>query len=181
MREAQIFPVSGEAPEARVFVTQLAMEFRQTSQKDVVIDMYCYRRHGHNEGDEPSFTQPLMYAKIKERPTLTEVYTETLILRGDLTVDETEAINREFQAKLQAAVEEVKSGPRPTGMSGYGGRWSGLSRHYSHAPVPTGVAQETLQRITEAMAATPQGFTVHPKIVRLLESRLQDMKDGKSV
>jgi 2-oxoglutarate dehydrogenase E1 component len=181
MIEVPIFHVNGEDPEAAVYVADLALEFRQTFHKDVVIDMYCYRRHGHNEGDEPSFTQPVMYAKIKERPSLSEVYTETLILRGDLTVEETEAINREFQDKLQAAVEEVKGGPRETGMRGYAGRWNGMAPQYSHAPVATGVPHETLLRITEAMATTPQGFTVHPKIVRLLETRLQDMKDHKPV
>src|SRR5205823_2865024 len=99
--QAPIFHVNGEDPEAAVYVAELALDFRQTFKKDVVIDMYCYRRHGHNEGDEPSFTQPLMYAKIQDRPTISEVYTEQLIMRGDLTVEETEAIVQEFQAKLQ--------------------------------------------------------------------------------
>jgi 2-oxoglutarate dehydrogenase E1 component len=181
MIEVPIFHVNGEDPEAAVYVAELALEFRQTFHKDVVIDMYCYRRHGHNEGDEPSFTQPVMYAKIKERPTLTEVYTETLILRGDLTVEETEAITREFQQKLQAAVEEVKSGPMQTGMKGYSGRWSGLTRQYSHTPVETGVPQATLQKIADAMASVPQGFHVHPKIAKLLESRAADVRDRKPI
>jgi 2-oxoglutarate dehydrogenase E1 component len=182
MIEVPIFHVNGEDPEAAVYVAELALEFRQTFHKDVVIDMYCYRRHGHNEGDEPSFTHPVMYAKIKDRPTVSDVYTETLILRGDLTVEETEAITQEFQTKLDAAVELVKSaGPQPTGMRGYSGRWNGMSRQYSHAPAQTGVPHETLLRITQAMATVPEGFTVHPKIVRLLESRLQDMKDKKPV
>jgi 2-oxoglutarate dehydrogenase E1 component len=89
MIQVPIFHVNAEDPEAAVYVAELAMEFRQTFHKDVVIDMFCYRRHGHNEGDEPSFTQPLMYAKIKDRPTLSEVYTERLILKGDFSADET--------------------------------------------------------------------------------------------
>jgi 2-oxoglutarate dehydrogenase E1 component len=181
MIEVPIFHVNGEDPEAAVYIAELALEFRQTFQKDVVIDMYCYRRHGHNEGDEPSFTQPVMYAKIKERPTLTEVYTETLILRGDLTVEETEAITREFEQKLQAAAEEVKTGPKPTGMRGYGGRWSGFTRQFSHTPVETGVPYEVLERVTQAMATVPEGFTVHPKIIRLLESRVQEVKERKPI
>src|SRR5262249_40360947 len=156
-------------------------DFRQTFHKDVVIDMYCYRRHGHNEGDEPSFTQPLMYAKIKDRPTLTEIYTETLILRGDLTVEESEAITGTFQTKLQAAAEQVKAGPKQTGMKGYGGRWQGLTRQFSHAAVETGVPHETLLRVAEAMSTVPQGFTAHPKIIRLLETRLQEIKERKPV
>ncbi len=89
MIEVPIFHVNGEDPEAAVFVAELALEFRQTFHKDVFIDMYCYRRWGHNEGDEPSFTQPVMYAKILERPSLSEIYTETLLMRGDLTFEET--------------------------------------------------------------------------------------------
>lgn len=181
MIEVPIFHVNGEDPEAACYVAELAVEFRQTFHKDVVIDMYCYRRHGHNEGDEPSFTQPVMYAKIKDRPTLTEVYTETLILRGDLKVEETEAITREFQAKLQAATEKVTAGPRQTGMKGYAGRWSNLSRQYSHAPVETGVSQETLQEITRAMTTVPAEFAAHPKALRLLETRGQEMRERKPV
>ena len=86
MIQAPIFHVNGEDPEAAVYVAELAFDFRQTFHRDVVIDMFCYRRHGHNEGDEPAFTQPLMYAKIRERPTQSEVYTEQLVLSGDLTV-----------------------------------------------------------------------------------------------
>src|SRR5262249_18567064 len=144
MIQVPIFHVNAEDPEAAVYVAELALEFRQTFHKDVVLDMYCYRRHGHNEGDEPSFTQPIMYGKIKDRPSLSEVYTETLILRGDLTADASEAIVNEFQAKLQASQEEVRSGPpRHRGMVGYGGRWKGLARDYSHTPVETGVPLAT--------------------------------------
>jgi 2-oxoglutarate dehydrogenase E1 component len=180
MIEVPIFHVNGEDPEATVFVTQLAAEFRQTFQKDVVIDMYCYRRHGHNEGDEPSFTQPLMYAQIKDRPTISEVYTEQLILRGDLTVDEDEAIVKGFQDKLQEAQEQVKAGPpQPVGMSGYAGRWKGLTRYYSHAPAETAVPLPTLEKITAGLARVPPDFTVHPKIVKQLEARVKELAERK--
>ncbi|MBV9124554.1 MAG: 2-oxoglutarate dehydrogenase E1 component [Planctomycetes bacterium] len=176
MIEVPIFHVNGEDPEATVFVAELALEFRQTFHKDVVIDMFCYRRHGHNEGDEPAFTQPLMYAKIKDRPTLSEIYTEQLILRGDLTVDETEAIDQNFQAKLQAAQEEVKvSPPRQRGMLGYGGRWEGMTSHYSHIPVETGVPYETLLAVTEGVTRVPEGFHLNPKIERLFRDRHEAM------
>jgi 2-oxoglutarate dehydrogenase E1 component len=180
MIEVPIFHVNGEDPEATTFVTQLAVEFRQTFHKDVVIDMYCYRRHGHNEGDEPSFTQPLMYAKIKDRPTLSEVYTEQLILRGDLTVDEEEAIVKDFQEKLQAAQQEVKSGPpQRVGMRGYSGRWRTLSARYSHAPAETAVSFETIQKITAGLSRVPPDFTVHPKIVKQLEARVKELAERK--
>jgi len=182
MIQVPIFHVNGEDPEATVFVTELALEFRQKFHNDVVVDMYCYRRHGHNEGDEPSFTQPLMYAKIRERPTLSEVYTEQLIMRGDLTADETEAIDNEFQHKLQGALEEVRTGPpEVAGMRAPGGRWEGLSRHYTHEPVETGVPRETLVTITEGLARVPEHFAVHPKIARQLEGRLKDLREGRPV
>jgi 2-oxoglutarate dehydrogenase E1 component len=182
MIQVPIFHVNAEDPEAAVFVAELALEFRQTFHKDVVVDLYCYRRHGHNEGDEPSFTQPLMYSKIKDRPTLSEVYTEQLIMRGDLTVDETEAIDVDFQAKLQSAQQQVRAGPpRRRGMGSFGGVWRGLSARYSHAPVETAVPEQTLHRITDALTTVPEHFTLNPKIARLLEIRRTEMTERKPI
>jgi 2-oxoglutarate dehydrogenase E1 component len=182
MIQAPIFHINGEDPEAAVYVADLAFEFRQTFHKDVVLDLYCYRRHGHNEGDEPSFTQPLMYSKIHDRPSLTEVYTEQLIMRGDLTADETEAIVEEFQSKLNSAQQEVKSGPpRRRGMPAFGGRWQGMSSRYSHAPVDTGVPYERLLAIAEGAARVPDGFNLHPKVARVLEGRRQEVQERKPI
>jgi len=181
MLQVPIFHVNGEDPEAAVFVAELAMEFRQTFNRDVVIDMYCYRRHGHNEGDEPAFTQPLMYQKIRERPTLSEVYTETLVMRGDLTAEETEAIDQEFQAKLQKAQHEVKGKPRRRNTVGFTGRWTGLGTKYSHTPIATGVPIETLRQITDALTRVPETFTPNPKIVKQLEARRTEFEQGKSI
>jgi 2-oxoglutarate dehydrogenase E1 component len=182
MIQAPIFHVNGEDPEAAVYVADLALDFRQTFKKDVVIDMFCYRRHGHNEGDEPSFTQPLMYAKIKDRPTISELYTEQLIMRGDLTVDETEAIDTAFQGKLQAAQREVRSSqparPAPRDMAG---QWEGFTPRYSHAPVETGVGFETLLYITQSMARAPENFAVNPKIQRVLDDRVQEMRGQQPI
>src|SRR5262249_59809446 len=110
---------------------------------------------GHNEGDEPSFTQPVMYAKIQEHPSLSEVYTEQLLIRGDLTAEEHESITEEFHSRLEKAQEEVKASPRQGGMRGHQGRWRSLSPVYSHASVPTGVPFETLQKIAEKLARLP--------------------------
>jgi 2-oxoglutarate dehydrogenase E1 component len=182
MIQVPIFHVNAEDPEAAVFVAELAMEFRQTFSKDVVIDLYCYRRHGHNEGDEPSFTQPLMYRKIKDRPALGAVYAEELILRGNLTADETEAIVQDFQAKLQAAQQEVRtSPPRRRGMIAFHGRWQGLTPKYSHAPVPTGVPYEKLAALTQALTRVPEHFTANPKIARLLEVRETEMRERRPI
>jgi 2-oxoglutarate dehydrogenase E1 component len=180
MIQAPIFHVNAEDPEAAVYLAELALEFRQTFRKDVVIDLFCYRRHGHNEGDEPSFTQPVMYAKIKERPTLSEVYTEQLILRGDLTADETEAIDRAFQQKLHAAQQEVRAGGlvRRDGHD-RGGRWQGMTHRYSPAPVPTGVPYDRLLAVAEAMARVPDSFTPNPKVLRLLEARRDEVRQRR--
>lgn len=182
MIQVPIFHVNGEDPEAAVYVAELAMEFRQKFHKDVVIDMYCYRRHGHNEGDEPSFTQPVMYRKIQERPSLTEVYVEQLILRGDLSVDETEAISQDFQAKLHQAQQETKkSPPRRRGMPSFGGLWKGLTANYSFEPVETGVPYETLMEITAALTSVPEKFAVNPKIARQLEGRREEMAARRTI
>ncbi len=181
MIEVPIFHVNGEDPEAAVFAAELAVEFRQTFHKDVFIDMYCYRRWGHNEGDEPSFTQPVMYAKILERPSLSEVYTETLLMRGDLTYEETQAIVQEFQNRLDKAQEEVKAAPHYAGMRGYQGRWKSLSPQFTMEPADTGVPLETLDKITRTLTSVPPDFTIHPKIARMLENRARDMVERRAV
>jgi 2-oxoglutarate dehydrogenase E1 component len=182
MTDAPIFHVNGEDPEAAVYVAELALEFRQTFRRDVVIDLYCYRRHGHNEGDEPSFTQPLMYRKIKDRPSIAELYTERLIMRGDLSVAETEAEDEKFHQKLQTALQEVKSGPpRFAGMRGFAGHWKGLTPKYSHAPVATGVPLGTLQEIVAAITHVPESFKANAKIARQLDHRRRDFDQRKPV
>jgi len=182
MIQVPIFHVNAEDPEAAAYVAELAMEFRQTFHKDVVIDMFCYRRHGHNEGDEPSFTQPLMYAKIKDRPTLSEVYTERLILNGDFSADETEAIDKSFEEKLRAAEREGKSGPPvTTGMRGYTGRWQGFSTQYSGDEIRTGVPLARLREIAEKTTHVPEDFAVHPKVLRQLEARREHMERGDPI
>ena len=105
MIQAPIFHVNAEDPEAAVFVAELALEFRQIFNRDVVIDLYCYRKHGHNEGDEPSFTQPLMYSKIKDRPSVSTSTPNNWSKRGDVTAEEAEALQREFQEMLGRGAE----------------------------------------------------------------------------
>jgi 2-oxoglutarate dehydrogenase E1 component len=182
MIQVPIFHVNGEDPEAAVYVAELAFDFRQTFNRDVVIDVFCYRRHGHNEGDEPAFTQPLMYRKIRERPTLTEVYTEQLILGGDLTAAETEALSAKFEGKLQAALEHVRTGTRfAEGMHGFERQWKGLTPHFSHAPVQTGVPRERLEAITETLSLVPEYFNLHPKIARQLEERHKEFQEHRPI
>jgi 2-oxoglutarate dehydrogenase E1 component len=168
--QAPIFHVNGEDPEAACYVAELALEFRQTFRQDMIIDLFCYRKYGHNEGDDPSYTQPIMYSKIRGRPSPALVYTETLIMTGDLTVAETEAITTRFQEKLQQSLEEVKTGPAsyPV-MYGYDGQWKGLTADYSQEPVMTGVDEKVLQRIADQLLNPPEGFRVNAKITHLFE------------
>ncbi|HEY8506315.1 MAG TPA: 2-oxoglutarate dehydrogenase E1 component, partial [Gemmataceae bacterium] len=179
MIQAPIFHVNAEDPEAAVYVTELALEFRQAFRRDVVIDLYCYRRHGHNEGDEPSFTQPVMYQKIKARPSVTAVYTEQLIREGVLTPEEAHALDEEFQQKLDRAQEEVKGElPRRRISRSYAARWKGLKARYSHAPVETGAPREVLDRIADHITRVPNGFHLHSKIARQFEARRQELAEG---
>ncbi len=182
MIQVPIFHVNGEDPEATVFVAELALEFRQAFNRDVIIDMFCYRRHGHNEGDEPAYTQPLMYSKIRSRPSLSTIYIEQLVMSGDLTVDESEAITKKFEDKLNHALDEVRTGPAEYPiMHGFEGTWRGLTNHYSHAPVATGVDEETLRLIAAGLNRVPENFAVHPTIARIFKNRQQELQDRKPV
>src|SRR5439155_9721846 len=156
MIQAPIFHVNAEDPEAAVYLAELAVEFRQTFRRDVVLDLVCFRRHGHNEGDNPAFTQPVMYAKIKTHPSQLQIYEENLVLHGDLTAEAAEAIDEKFQEKLKKAQEEVKKEPpKKRGMRGFSGRWGGLRPRYSFAPVNTAVPYELLREVSDRIVQMP--------------------------
>ena len=166
MVQAPIFHVNGDDPEACVRVARLAFAFRQAFQKDVVIDMVCYRRFGHNEGDEPGYTQPQMYERIEGRRSVRKLYTEALVNRGDITLDEAEKALDDFSTRLQTALDETRSSapPKPTVLVN--------APPVVVLPSPeTGVAREVLDRVTAALHDVPEGFTVHPKLARQLEAR----------
>lgn len=181
MIEAPIFHVNAEDPEACVFAAGLALDFRNTFHKDVFLDMYCYRKHGHNEGDEPSFTQPIMYEKIRTHPSVTEIYTDVLVTRGDLTIEQSEAITAEFQEKLHQAQVETKKTPRYVGMRGFSGRWKSLTPQVSSDPVATSVRADTLRKIAETISRVPEGFHLHPKMKPILEARLHDVAERQPI
>jgi multifunctional 2-oxoglutarate metabolism enzyme len=167
MVQAPIFHVNGDDPEACVRVARLAFAFHQAFHKDVVIDLVCYRRHGHNEGDDPSYTQPLMYKKIDEHPSVRTLYTTTLVRRGDITEEDAEHVEADFNARLQAALDETRSSAPP--------KIETLPERppLSRVPLslPTGVDRGLLDAIAQRMWTTPVGFTVHPKLVRQIEQR----------
>ena len=182
MIEVPIFHVNAEDPEACVYVAKLAIDFRETFGQDVVIDLICYRKHGHNENDEPAFTQPLMYEKIRDRPTIRAIYTDKLIASGELTSEEAETIAETFRDKLQAVYDEVHDhAAKIPGTPGFGGSWKGYKPNYSFAPVDTGVPAETLKQITKATSTIPDGFHVNPKIKRQLDARLKTIESGEGI
>ncbi len=175
MIEVPIFHVNGDDPEAVVYVAELALDFRETFGHDVVIDLVCYRRHGHNEADEPAFTQPLMYEKIRVRPTIRALYTETLIQNGDLSKAEADTIAETFRDKMQNVYDEVHgkhNGEKLPIQPGYHGHWTGFKPGYSFEPVNTGVSYDVLKTIGLKLSDIPEGFHANPKIVRQLTARL---------
>ncbi|MGF1597821.1 MAG: multifunctional oxoglutarate decarboxylase/oxoglutarate dehydrogenase thiamine pyrophosphate-binding subunit/dihydrolipoyllysine-residue succinyltransferase subunit [Acidimicrobiales bacterium] len=173
--QAPIFHVNADDPEACVRVARLAFDYRQRFNKDVVIDMIGYRRHGHNEGDDPSYTQPLMYRKIGERPSVRTLYTQLLIDRGDISVDEAERALDYFQALFQKALDETRDHAPPAGLRAKPAPPpQGVLPH-----IETGVDRDGLDRVYEALTTVPDGFVVHPKLARQFESRNEMWRQGE--
>ncbi|MDP9127831.1 MAG: 2-oxoglutarate dehydrogenase E1 component, partial [Pseudomonadota bacterium] len=181
MIQAPIFHVNGDDVEAVVHVAEIAAEFRQKFQKDVVIDMVCYRRHGHNEGDEPAFTQPLMYRKIKDQPTTREIYARKLAAEGSLPQSEIDWVNSDFIAKLEQDFQAA-SAYKPNKADWLEGRWQGLEvASGDDRSGNTGVELDTLRNIGNALARVPEGFNVNPKIGKQLEAKREMMQSGTGV
>jgi 2-oxoglutarate dehydrogenase E1 component len=184
MVEAPIFHVNGDDPEAVVFAAKVAAEYRQRFQKPVVIDMFCYRRFGHNEGDEPSFTQPLMYRKIRQHPGIIELYSKKLIAEGVVTEAELEEMKSGWRSKLDAEFD-IASNYKPNKADWLDGRWSGLKAVREDQDDPrrgqTGVAMQTLQQIGQALTSVPDGFHVHKTIQRFLDNRKKMMDTGEGL
>ncbi|MGW0661819.1 multifunctional oxoglutarate decarboxylase/oxoglutarate dehydrogenase thiamine pyrophosphate-binding subunit/dihydrolipoyllysine-residue succinyltransferase subunit [Streptodolium elevatio] len=174
MVEAPIFHVNGDDPEACVRVAQLAFEYRQAFHKDVVIDLICYRRRGHNEADNPSFTQPLMYDLIDKKRSVRKLYTEALIGRGDITVEEAEQALKDYQDQLEKVFAEVREATTAQPLA-----------HAAPQELPefpasaqTAIAAETVKRIVESQISLPDGFTVHPRLQPQLQRRAAMVEDG---
>ncbi|MGW2210331.1 multifunctional oxoglutarate decarboxylase/oxoglutarate dehydrogenase thiamine pyrophosphate-binding subunit/dihydrolipoyllysine-residue succinyltransferase subunit [Streptomyces sp. NPDC001781] len=173
MIEAPIFHVNGDDPEAVVRVARLAFEFRQAFNKDVVIDLICYRRRGHNESDNPAFTQPLMYDLIDKKRSVRKLYTESLIGRGDITLEEAEQALQDYQGQLEKVFTEVREvtsqpaqGEVPPPRDGF------------PAAVPTAISAEVVKRIAESQVNVPDNITVHPRLQPQLQRRAAMVEDG---
>ena len=171
MVQAPIFHVNGDDPEACIRVTRLALEFRQTFGKDVVVDMICYRRYGHNETDEPAYTQPIMYALINQHRSVRKLYTEQLINRGDITLEEAEAALDDFKSRLEVAFEDTR-GSTPALKPD--------ERRVSEITfVPeTKVAKPILEKIATQLSSWPEGFTPHPKLEKIIQKHKADFEAG---
>ena len=179
MVEAPIFHVNGDDPEAVVHAARVATEFRQKFAKDVVIDIFCYRRFGHNEGDEPMFTNPIMYKRIKKQKTTLQLYTERLVKDGLIPEGEIEDMKAAFQAHLN---EEFEAGKefKPNKADWLDGRWSHLDKQgEEYQRGETAIKPETLQEIGRALSTAPEGFNLHKTVGRLLETKKQMFDTGE--
>jgi len=173
MIQCPIFHVNGEDLDAVAQVCHMAMEYRTQFQSDVVIDMFCYRKYGHNEMDEPAFTQPLMYQRIKHKQPIATLYAERLIADGVVTADDVQAIRERAKVSLNQELEQARASDRRPVIDALGGVWEGYSGGADTAvrDVDTSVTVERLQHLADLMTAVPEGFEVHRKIGRLHEQR----------
>jgi len=182
MVDAPVFHVNGDDPEAVVHTVELAVDYRQRFGRDVVVDMVCYRRHGHNEGDEPGFTQPLLYSNIKKHPPVRDIYTRALIASGDLTPEQETRISAAFADELQRAFDEVKQAElaqqRVAGRSKRATAWGLLDGAYLHTPAETAAPEELLKEVGEGITSVPDGFSVHRKVKRIYDRRRAAVMGG---
>src|SRR6478736_4905925 len=181
MIEAPIFHVNGDDPLAVKFVSDLAFDFRQQFGRDVVIDLYCYRRYGHNEGDEPSFTQPDLYAKIEKRPSVTQLYKRELLDAGTLSEDDAASLEIEFALRLEMTRDEVNAieKRRANQKAKFRESTAIFQPEYTSESEPTAISEETLKTIVEGMTRVPHGFEVQPKIQRIvIDHQRKVFEDG---
>ncbi|WP_193334843.1 2-oxoglutarate dehydrogenase E1 component [Devosia beringensis] len=182
MIEAPVLHVNGDDPEAVVFAAKVAVEYRQKFGKPVVIDMFCYRRHGHNEGDEPSFTQPLMYSKIRAHKTTLEIYSEKLVGEGLLSAADIDQLKADWRATLE---KEFEAGQdyRPNKADWLDGAWKDFRPADAEGPRrgETGVEIDQLVKIGTALTRVPEGFNVHKTVKRFMDNRLAAIESGEGV
>jgi len=175
--QAPIFHVNGDDPEACVRVARLAYAYRQRFHKDVVIDLVSYRRHGHNEGDDPSYTQPLMYAKIEQRRSVRKLYTESLVKRGQMSLEEAEQALDDFRQRLQQALDETRQSAPPASLKAAEPPASvGVLPH-----IETGVDRAVLDRVYDRLSQWPEDFHPHPKLAKQFETRDKMVRDQGEV
>ena len=190
MIEAPIFHVNGDDPEAVCLVAQLAVDFRVQFKRDVFIDMYCYRKHGHNETDEPSFTQPALYRKIAAHSLVSALYTKQLIAAGSLTPEQGEEIKTEYSAALDDNLGKAKTreaakaekrqaaAAEKSAAGAFRGSTAIFQPDFTHTPVTTAVSAAAIDQVVRALTTVPDGFKVHSKIKRFIDGRAEAHKHG---
>ncbi|QJE73941.1 2-oxoglutarate dehydrogenase E1 component [Aerophototrophica crusticola] len=179
--QAPIFHVNGDDPEAVIHVSRIAIEFRQKFLKDVVVDIVCYRRQGHNETEEPGFTQPLMYRAIKNQPTTRELYARQLVAEGVLSQEEADGIAKEFQAQLEADFQAATSF-KPNKADWLEGKWQGLTTAGNDdRRGQTAVGSDVLKEVGLAISKVPDGVAVNSKIVRQLKAKQEAVETGEGI
>jgi 2-oxoglutarate dehydrogenase E1 component len=182
--QAPIFHVNADDPEACVHAARLAIDFRQHFHEDVIINLVCYRRHGHNEGDDPSYTQPLMYEKIAAQPTAATLYTERLLREGAITQDEVDALEKTQRERLEGELDASHMQVLLEGAQGYHGLWKGYQSERwttsllaADAAADTSVSRATIERVATAIDSMPTGFTPHKKVRGFMEQRARLLRD----
>jgi 2-oxoglutarate dehydrogenase E1 component len=170
MVQAPVFHVNGDDPEAVLYVTRLAVDYRMRFKRDVVIDLLCYRRHGHNEADEPAVTQPVMYRYIRQHPPVRKLYADRLVAEGVLTPDEVQRMEEDYQNALKR--DEAVLRPVLFDLSNYNKtHWTQYQGREWTVPCDTGVAPDELRRLSERLLSLPQGFALHPRTAAILDGR----------
>ena len=181
--QSPVFHVNGDDVEALVYAIEMAVAFRQEYQMDVFIDLLCYRRHGHNEADEPSFTQPLLYKTIKKHPDPRQIYFQKLLNTGEVEADMAKALEIQFKQKLQEELEESRAKTNLTIAPFLKGTWDGIRRvtneDYETDSIETGVSIETLKELVTKLHQIPDGFKAHKKIIRLFSDRLKMVEEDR--
>ncbi len=182
MVAAPIFHVNGDDPEAVIHVARLAAEFRQEFGRDVVIDIFCYRRHGHNEGDEPAFTQPIMYRTIAQHPTTRQLYTERLISEGAMTAKQADQMIQDFNKQLEEDLEASKS-YKPNKVDWLEGAWSGMevAERDGARRGNTAVKKDELMTVGKAIATPPEDFNTNRKLLRIMGQRQKMIETGEGI
>ena len=179
--QAPIFHVNGDDPEAVVHVARMAVEFRERFKCDVMIDLWCYRRHGHNEVDEPSFTQPIMYQEIARHPSVRDLYTQQLLREGKISEPQIEEMRKTARERLEKAGESAKVLRPRQRTATINKLWKGLTTAPADWAAKTLVPRETLMKIAEGTANLPDGFTPHMKLGRLMSQRLESVRSGEGI
>lgn len=172
-----IFHVNGDDPEAVVHTARMAMAYRQAVKNDVIIDMWCYRRYGHNESDDPVFTQPLQYEEIRKHPTVANMYADRLVSQNVLSKDEVANMRKQVRERLEEGQTEAKKKDTQKTVAPFGGVWEGLGKAGKDRSAKTCVDREKLVEIAEKAAQVPDGFNIYRKLQRLVDTRLEMVQD----